>query len=363
MSKDVCSICLEAEAKYTCPACDTKTCSVACVKRHKLRSECSGSVDPTVFVPHKTLAASSALVNRDYNFLLNFERRVQLSKTDLKANARNVFKRTGSSHQANSKRPRTNDSDPRIAQANKVFGTPQTSVKRENTLVIHVTLGMSRATQNKSGYDKKSGAFTWTVEWVPVDKAGVIQSSFISFRLKETLSLVEAVPLAVLASSLNQEIDVELLRFYLDNCVSTTTKSPSLIELDAHMTISASLAEKVVLEYPRIYVALDSSTMAENVQSQREAYGLESESDSDSESNSDSETDSSDDEPEELSSKLPAKIVFEVDAKSENLSENNEEKNKEAADEKKEEAAEEKKEEAAEEKNEEAAEAGEPVTK
>lgn len=308
--KELCSICLVEEFKYTCPACQAKTCSVVCVKRHKLRSECSGAVDPSKYVPHKELASDSALVNRDYNYLLNFERSIELGKADIKNSAKNVFKR---SYTQPNKKPRYNaPNDPRVASVNAKFASPATSVKRENTLVIQLPPGMSRATQNKSGYDKKSGCFTWTVEWAPVDSEGITKDSFISYRLKETSTLKDAVPMAVLHNSIGKEIETDQLHFYLDNCISTKT-GRSLIALDASETLSKALANMVVLEYPKIYITVG-LPWEQYVQPVSEAYGLnssESESESLSDSDSSSEESSSDLEPEELSSKIPEKKTFE----------------------------------------------------
>lgn len=312
---------MENNAKYTCPACNTKTCSVDCVKRHKLRRECSGQVDPTKFVPNKELSANQSLVNRDYNYLLNFERKVLLGKNDIKTSARNIFKRNYAATNPNKRqRPDPETADPRLAQVNRIFqNNPQTTIKRENTLIIQLPSGMSRASQNKSGYDKKAGSHIWTVEWVPIDSSGTPKKSFISYRLREDVPLRNAVPMNVLQNSAPEEsFAQEKLHFFLDNCISTSSKKHSVIALDADATLATALAGKVVLEYPKIYITTDNNIWSEFVQDEREAYGLKpletssssddsSDSDSDSsDSDSDSDSDDSDDSdeaPEELSSK------------------------------------------------------------
>lgn len=316
-----CSVCLEKDFKYTCPACGTKTCSVECVKRHKLRSECTGQVDPTKFVPKKKLSADQALVNRDYNYLLNFERTVQLGKSDIKVNAKNIFKRGAGQNQGHKRQKVESEKDPRIEKVNQIFPhQPQTSVKRQNTLVIHLPPGMSRATQNKSGYDKKAGAFTWTVEWIPVDATGCTRKPFISFRMKETLPLKDAVPMTVFENAIGANVDKDTLHFYLDNCISGK-EGNEVIALDPKMSLASALSNKIVLEFPKIYVGVDDS-MDKYVCSENKAYGVdgsdseksESATDSDSDdsdSDSDSDTDSEDSDsdsdsdsgPEETSSK------------------------------------------------------------
>lgn len=324
MSSEICSVCLEKESKYTCPACESKTCSLECVKRHKLRTECTGTVDPTRFIPNNDLGSNQALVNRDYNYLLNFERKINIGKSDLKENARQVFKRTFNQNK-NVKRPRYNEAqeeDPRLALVKKVFpNVTATSVKRENTLIIHLPAGMSRSSQNKSGYDKKSSSFTWTVEWMPFENDGEPKKSFISFRLKESIALKDAVPMTVLARSFNkEEIEKLSLNFYLENCVSIVPHKVSLIPLNAEEPLATALKDKIVLEFPKIYVSLAPVVDADF--SGMHGYGIESDSsdessssdsdsdlDSDDSSDSDSSLDGSDSDndsaPEEESSKPP----------------------------------------------------------
>lgn len=304
-----CSVCLEKEAKYTCPACDARTCSVECVKRHKLRTECTGAVDPAQFVANKDLTLSLALGNRDYNYLLRLERKIQLGKTDVKAAAPSVFKRAHNPMR-NAKRQKPNDDgDRRLAQVARVFpNAPQTAVKRGNTLVVLLPPGMSRASQNKSGYDKKSASFTWTVEWAPWQQAGACKP-ILSFRVKETLSLREAFPVSVLAHNDNVSVEPQNLHFYLDNCINTSGRERAVIALNADATLAACLENKVVLEFPKIYVTWEPEVLTAFVQPESEAYGVESDSDSSSDESSDSESDSSDSDsdeaPEETSSRPP----------------------------------------------------------
>lgn len=46
-----CLVCRESEAKYKCPACGMQTCSLPCVKRHKMESSCSGKRPRSEQVP------------------------------------------------------------------------------------------------------------------------------------------------------------------------------------------------------------------------------------------------------------------------------------------------------------------------
>ena len=49
-SLNTCQICCHTTAKYRCPRCEIKTCSLPCVKQHKVTSGCTGERDKTAFV-------------------------------------------------------------------------------------------------------------------------------------------------------------------------------------------------------------------------------------------------------------------------------------------------------------------------
>ena len=46
-----CEVCQDSPFKYRCPRCSVKSCSLPCVKQHKLISGCNGQRDKTAFVP------------------------------------------------------------------------------------------------------------------------------------------------------------------------------------------------------------------------------------------------------------------------------------------------------------------------
>ena len=71
-----------AVLKYKCPACLTQTCSLACSKRHKLWSQCSGIRDPTAYVKRKDLVTPAG-VDRDFNFLVGIERQLEHGEQDV----------------------------------------------------------------------------------------------------------------------------------------------------------------------------------------------------------------------------------------------------------------------------------------
>lgn len=308
-----CSICNLNPVKYTCPACGTKTCSFPCVKKHKEEKNCSGAVDLTKFLPRSELASSDVQVNRDYNFLMKVGRHITLGKDDIKANAKNVFKRQFHNNNNNNpnKRVKPNEVvDPRKYLVDKCFpNSPPTMTRRNNTLVIQLPLGMSRALSNKTGFDKKIGSYIWTVEWVFIDVTGEEITRFLSYRLKETVMLRDSVPLNIINKSLSEKspekgetIEKGELFFYLENILDKRkTQGKSIIKLSPDVLVSEALTDKVVLEYPTIYVTRNEDTWKSYITEQLDddsdsSEAESSEDDSSSEVSSSSDDDSSEDE-------------------------------------------------------------------
>ncbi len=77
-----CQVCEQQTAKYTCPRCSVKTCSVGCVRAHKERTACDGIRDVTGYVA-KTDMSNLTLLS-DYRFLEHVDRNIeQLSRKRL----------------------------------------------------------------------------------------------------------------------------------------------------------------------------------------------------------------------------------------------------------------------------------------
>ncbi|TFK27018.1 hypothetical protein FA15DRAFT_587163 [Coprinopsis marcescibilis] len=73
-----CSLCTQTTvpkpAKYTCPRCGAKSCSVACSKLHKQQTGCSGERDKVAYVPMKEYGWGTMM--NDYAFLEDVGRKV-----------------------------------------------------------------------------------------------------------------------------------------------------------------------------------------------------------------------------------------------------------------------------------------------
>lgn len=46
-----CEVCDSKKAKYTCPKCEVRTCSLTCINIHKKELDCNGIRDKTKYIP------------------------------------------------------------------------------------------------------------------------------------------------------------------------------------------------------------------------------------------------------------------------------------------------------------------------
>lgn len=322
----VCGICFKEPSKYKCPSCSMQTCSLECVKLHKKEKNCLGSVDPAKFLSWKQLSEGSTHVNRDYNFLINAGRHLDVQKETLRLNSKNLFKRpAGPGKRPPPKRQKTELEDSRIQLIKSAFPhDPPTSIKRKNTVIVLVPPGMSRAMANKTGYDKKAGAFVWSVEWVVLADDGREVGRYMSYRLPEGNAIQKLVPINLIRKAYGDESDLivpEKLHYYLLNVVNCKP-GRSLIPLEVTMPLCDALADRIVLEYPTIYVSQsgtdvgdictsysqsltdDEDSLSDDSSSDSETDSSDSDSDSESDSGLQAE-DSDDSAPEESSSKPP----------------------------------------------------------
>ena len=76
-----CAVCALAAAKYTCPRCAVRSCSLACVRRHKRDTGCNGQRDKTAFVSIKQMNTNHLV--SDLHFLEEVEHNSERARTHL----------------------------------------------------------------------------------------------------------------------------------------------------------------------------------------------------------------------------------------------------------------------------------------
>jgi hypothetical protein len=131
--------------KYKCPRCTVQTCSVECVKRHKLWSQCSGARDPAAYRKRYQLATTSSF-DQDFNFITRVERTIERAGNEAQERGMAL---------GEERRKRAKGEARRDAET-----------QQRNAIVLKAPAGMSRALQNKSKWDNRHKCLLWTVEWI-----------------------------------------------------------------------------------------------------------------------------------------------------------------------------------------------------
>ncbi|KAK6064028.1 box C/D snoRNA protein [Seiridium cupressi] len=167
----LCGICHIREPKYKCPRCGAKTCSLACVKKHKNWSSCNGERDPTVYIPAAQLRTDRG-IDHDYNFLHKIQRKVdQIDK--IFTEERGILPQQNQ-HAHPNKRARLHKGQSRgkttLGEGLRPWARASLSRLRKLDISIeHVPYGMSRAKENKTSYNHKLRVINWQVEWLLLD--------------------------------------------------------------------------------------------------------------------------------------------------------------------------------------------------
>ncbi|CAI0421048.1 unnamed protein product [Linum tenue] len=230
----LCVECKEKAAKYKCPGCSLRTCSLPCVKSHKHRTGCSGKREVAPFVPMSQFDDKALL--SDYNFLEEAKRAVD-SGARMRVQLRAYPQFRLPVHLQSLKRA--------------------ASSRRTNLLLL--PSGMSRREKNQTRYDRRKKSIFWTIEWrfrstdvVLVDH-GVNENSSICSEIQKHLSP------GPWKHKLKQfcEAGLESLTCFIRKY--PRGKSP-FRELDIKAPLKQQLGNLSVLEYPVIYVLLPSQS-------------------------------------------------------------------------------------------------------
>ncbi|KAL3231080.1 Box C/D snoRNA protein 1 [Nakaseomyces bracarensis] len=323
----VCEVCQQVESRYKCPRCGKRSCSLDCSKRHKVESGCSGQVHDPGYIPSEVIKGaddekkeSNVLVQRDYNYLVQMRRAVEVKLTDGKRKNGRILREA-----YDPKRQRLN-----VADSADTVPEP-TRLIRRGVSCLMLPRGMQRSSQNKSKWDNSLNQFTWTVEWI-VCGADNEKFTHLTHRAKENETIVDGLSKAVFnkicefyglsseesAGVEKKEERTEIIKnselsFYIKwfpRDTMTMCDSKELIKVDAIDTpLGETLKDRTVIEFPTIYISKKEeylpngfTVVDEDVKNGKKKAVPDSDSDSDSDSSSESESDS-DSEPEEQSSK------------------------------------------------------------
>ena len=232
--------------KYKCPRCGIQTCSLACVKRHKLWSQCSGVRNPAAYRKRSELV-TPASVDQDYNFITAVER--SLARTDDEAAERGIGF----------------DTDGR---GKFVKGQRRTNVEIANSgaIVLKAPEGMSRNKENRSRWNMKHRFFSWTIEWILPDGTKSLANARASKTVGEAFT--HTVGGKVLRKRKRDEEEAvgktqqekhdpfSGIYFYL-HCPNTPSTIKSLIPITPDARIEGIVKERLLLEFPTIFILYD----------------------------------------------------------------------------------------------------------
>ncbi|PHH76616.1 hypothetical protein CDD83_4234 [Cordyceps sp. RAO-2017] len=154
-----CSICHTTAPRYRCPGCRLRTCSAACVRRHKAWSGCSGARDATAYVPRARLRTVAG-VDHDYNFLhgldLSRERAERVLVGDRGLVRASELRGRRGGRTAETRRAGGGTAERLLAHR----------LRRLGVELVAAPEGMARRRENGTTFHRRSGGVNWAVEWL-----------------------------------------------------------------------------------------------------------------------------------------------------------------------------------------------------
>ncbi|GMH37249.1 hypothetical protein BSKO_05122 [Bryopsis sp. KO-2023] len=228
-----CAVCDEIPSKYRCPACEIRTCSLGCSRKHKDSTGCTGKRSRTEFKSIKEFDDRQLM--SDYGFLEELVR------------FKDANKRTRPDY--------LNKSHSCILS--KFQGKLHQAALERNIRLQFLSSGMERRRMNNTTYNGKE--IRWRVEW-SFEKAGVV---VFDQRVLEDRKLEE-----VLRKHLTVDAGRNALLFKLKDYVDagiqglkvvmkkegTPADKPTFHELSLDLSLKEALNGKKVVEFPRFLV-------------------------------------------------------------------------------------------------------------
>ncbi|KAM5148935.1 box C/D snoRNA protein 1 [Mantella aurantiaca] len=231
MSLCSCETCGSEEAKYKCPRCMKYSCSLPCVKKHKVESSCNGVRDKTAFVPLSKFSDIHLL--SDYRFLEDAGRVSDCSSRDA--------------------------SLPRHT-SNKFLNYLKNRARKHDMDLKILPIGFSKRRANSTFYNKKEQRFYWHLKLVfPQCKA-----EYTERRVPDDRKLSEILKNYIDPAESDPTIRQRLKEYVGSPCdikvfMEAEKKEPGqkrYYELDTSKNLRENLQKKTVIEFPTLYVTL-----------------------------------------------------------------------------------------------------------
>ncbi|XP_051955320.1 box C/D snoRNA protein 1 isoform X1 [Xyrauchen texanus] len=227
-----CEICGSEEAKYRCPNCMKHTCSLACVKQHKMLSGCRGVREKAAFVPIAQFNEINML--NDYRFLEDTDRLRQRSNRDALLHASRQHPKEGKWMM-------------RKARAAKV------------TLKFLPKM-FSKHRENRTIFRKADGRLHWHLK-IHFPQSNAVYSE----RFPDNTQLIQILS-GFIHPSASDPIKRQKLKVYVHapqedirvfmKSEETQPNSLRYLELAPKKSLGENLMYKTVVEYPELFVVL-----------------------------------------------------------------------------------------------------------
>ncbi|KAI9599186.1 hypothetical protein BDF19DRAFT_430361 [Syncephalis fuscata] len=252
----LCTCCQQVTAKYRCPRCDARTCSLVCVNTHKETSGCSGKRDRTQYVSMKTFDVNQ--LASDIGFLEEVERERDMAERGLEESVKHQQQKELMNRSRRQRTPLTRSE--RIAKW---------AYERCQVKVRCLPTGMKRQQENKTSWDGRQKYMLWTVQVefgiTSFDKATTPSTQqLLLHRISDTMLLRDIIQSArekIGGKCTTPTNDMERI---LLRQVDTPANAPGYIELPSSIPLYKALTAQVLIEYPTLYVvsANEAATMS-----------------------------------------------------------------------------------------------------
>ncbi|XP_016369493.1 box C/D snoRNA protein 1-like isoform X2 [Sinocyclocheilus rhinocerous] len=232
MALSSCDVCETKEAKYRCPSCRKHTCSLACVKQHKMVSGCCGVRDKTAFIPLAEFNEINLL--NDYRILEDTARLTQQSNRD------RVLLRSR-------RHPKEGMWMIRKARAVKVT-------------LRFLPKVFSKHRENRTIFRRAEARFYWHLK-IHFPQSDAVYSERcpdnrqLDQILNDYIHPSESDPVKRQKLKVYVRSPQEDIRVFLKS-EQTQPNSLRYLELDLKTTLQENLMQKTIVEYPEVFVVL-----------------------------------------------------------------------------------------------------------
>lgn len=230
----LCSICCLNQWKYKCPRCLVRTCSVSCVKLHKIKLTCSGIRDKTCYTPMSSYNENNLL--SDYFFLEDVEKSVDVARRD------------------------TTNKNFRIKQKSQL-NILKFEMKKRGIEFNVAPDGIAVRRLNMTFYNRKTKTIFWTLQFIFVDCQ---RTEYTSFKVNEVTKLSDVL-LSYIHPSTSNEITKLKLKEYtaayesrgLDAIVSQLIQPcGKFVTLEFDQNLLENFKDTIINETPKILVTI-----------------------------------------------------------------------------------------------------------